>query len=152
MDLKTAFDSDGLVIDWTLSGGSLDTDEGLQTAVVISWFTDARAPEGVELPEGATDRRGWWGDVVAPSNVPTDRPWTTGSLLWLLSREKQTAETARRARDYAADALAWMTSLGVALSVDVTAEWEGVGQLNLTAAITRPDGSVQTFTYLWSLK
>lgn len=152
MDLKTAFNSDGLVIDWTLSGGSLDTDEGLQTAIVISLFTDARAPEGVELPEGVTDRRGWWGDVVAPVNAPSDRPWVTGSLLWLLSREKQTAETARRARGYAADALAWLTSTGVAKAVEVAAEWAAEGRLELTITVTFPSGETAIYTFAWSQK
>lgn len=152
MDLKTAFNSDGLVIDWTLSGGGLDTDEGLQTAVVISWFTDARAPADLALPGDPADRRGWWGDVVAPANTPDDRPWQTGSLLWTLEREKQTAETARRARVYAADALAWITGMGVAAAVDVTAEWQGIGRLDLTAVITMQDGSSRTFSYPWSLK
>lgn len=150
MDLKTAFNSDGLVIDWQLSGASLAEDGGLETAIAISLFTDARAPADAVLPDGGTDRRGWWGDLVAPANAPTTQPWFTGSLLWLLSREKQTAETARRARDYARDALAWITALKIADAVEVTTAWNGIGRLDLTIALAMPDGSTQTYAFLWS--
>ncbi len=60
-----------------------ETDAGLETAVIISLFTDRRAGENDELPATETDRRGWWGNTLQ------DADDEIGSKLWLLCREKQ---------------------------------------------------------------
>ena len=60
-------------------GADLQAEAGLDTAILISLFTDARVRED-ELPPGHTWRRGWWGDDVE------DEPDITGSKLWLLRR------------------------------------------------------------------
>jgi phage gp46-like protein len=149
MDLQTVFNEETLETDWALSAGSLATDAGLRSAVVVSLFTDRRADDDDPLPDGTTDRRGWWGDIVAPATAPTGQPWLSGSKLWLLSREKQTAVTARRAEGYARDALAWMIQTGVASALEVTAQWQGRGQLALIVTITRPSGSAETYDLVW---
>lgn len=153
MDLQTTFNGVLLTADFALAAPDLATDEGLATAIVISLFTDARARPDDVLPPGETDRRGWWGDVVAPANAPADRPWATGSRLWLLRREKQTAETARRAAGYAREALAWIVAGGYGRAVDVSATWAepevAVGRLELTVTVTRPDGTPARYTFLW---
>ena len=56
--------------------GGLDASGQLASAVILSLFTDRRAPEGWR-PEVA-DRRGWWGDAVAPEG---EDPEETGSHL-----------------------------------------------------------------------
>ncbi len=150
MDFKTTFDGKALISDWTLDGGGLALDHGLATAIVISLFTDSMAHPDDVLPDGTTDRRGWWGDAFPPTAAPTDQPWRTGSRLWLLSREKQTSETARRAETYAREALAWMVAMGVAATVDVTGEWTGTGRLELVITVTRPTGYAEKYSHLWS--
>lgn len=135
-----------------LEHGLLSDDGGLRRAIVISLFTDARALPDDELPAGSTGigrRRGWWGDVVAPSQAPAGAAWTTGSRLWLLSREKQTAETTRRARKYAEEALQWLTRGGWATSVNVDADWaaNSTGVLVLTISIILAGGTSITETF-----
>jgi phage gp46-like protein len=121
--------------------GALATEEGLATAVILSLFVDGRARADDELPDDAAgDRRGWLADAFAPE----DR-W--GSRLWLLVREKQTEETRRRAQDYAAEALAWLTEAGLATAVDVRAEWLDRGLLGLAVAIATPAG-VERFPFV----
>lgn len=135
---------------WTLSGAvaivgtsggvvqatpayDLELDEGLQTAVVISLFTDRRADEGDVLPGLGDDRRGWWGDafpLVAGDKI--------GSKLWLLAREKQTPAALGRAEQYAREALAWLVEDQVASRVDVTASAPSRGVLQLDVSIQRP--------------
>ena len=62
------------------ASGALAEDDGLQTAVVLSLFLDARA----RPDDGAEGhRRGW----VGVAFTPEDR---VGSRLWLLKREKHT--------------------------------------------------------------
>ncbi len=71
--------------DFTRTDGNLDTDEGLETAVTISLFTDARAGEadGVSTEQ---DPRGWWGSAfLSPEG-------DIGSKLWLMFRNKLTNE------------------------------------------------------------
>lgn len=95
--------------------GGLDASQQIASAVIISLFTDKRAPEGWR-PE-ITDRRGWWGDHVAPEG---EEPEEIGSHLWLLKNEVATEAIARDAQVYATEALAWMIRDQVAASVTVT--------------------------------
>lgn len=129
-------------IDLVVEGNDLKIDAGLQTAVLISLFTDARADVD-EAPAEDSSRRGWWGDVF-PS-VDGDQ---TGSKLWLLKREKRTVETLNRAEDYCLEALQWMLDDGVAASIEVTPSWDpDTGALLLLVLITMPDESRQTFRF-----
>ncbi|MBI1407289.1 MAG: hypothetical protein GC145_14335 [Caulobacter sp.] len=121
-------------------------DAALQTAVIISLFSDRLAAPSDDLPEEDGNRRGWWGDVVPP--VEGDR---IGSRLWLLRRGKRRAEDVRLARDYGAEALAWMVDDGVASAVSVEAEFLGETGIQLLVAITRPDGQPLRFDFLWNL-
>lgn len=123
-------------------------DDGITRAVIISLFSDDRAHTDDVLPDGTDDRRGFWADSVLPPQGAQQRIWATGSRLWLLSREKQTAETARRAREYAEEALQWLLSRGDARHVNVDAVWRSQGLLALPVRITLADGSVWEKTFL----
>lgn len=134
------------VFDLSLLETDLTTDEGLQTAVIVSLFTDRRANDDDALPGNDTDKRGWWAD--AWPEIDRDR---IGSRLWLLWREKQTPATASRAREYAQEALEWLTEDGIASSVTVSAEWLRMGWLELVIVIQRPSGDAveYRFSYVW---
>lgn len=119
--------------DVAVAANDLVRDDGLQTAVLLSLFTDRRAEQGDQLPDGETDRRGWWADAVPV--VDGDRH---GSRLWLLARAKQTSATLERAERYAREALAWLLEDQVAERVDVLAEFARSGMLALTVTIYRP--------------
>ncbi len=131
MDIKTAFISFDRGTDYALAALGLAEDDGLETAVILSLFTDRRAEDDDALPS-VDDRRGWWADAF-PS-VPGD---LVGSRLWLLHREKQTPQTLTRAREYAEEALAWLVDDGLAARVDVSAEVVRAGVLGLTIEIQR---------------
>jgi len=131
--------------DVSLAGPDLATDEGLETAVLVSLFTDRRAEPDDQLPDGSNDLRGWWGDTFA--DQPNDR---IGSRLWLLGREKQTASVVERAREYAKEALAWLTADGAAKSVTVEAEIGATGVLALAIEIERPDTSRVNYRYSYA--
>jgi phage gp46-like protein len=127
-DFKTNFVA--LQGDWSLSGKDLASGDGLQTAVVISLFSDRLATVDDGVP--GDDLRGWWGDAYP------DKPGDLlGSRLWLLSREKQVTAALRHAEAYAKEALQWLVADGVARSVVVTAEIVGSGILGLTITINR---------------
>lgn len=129
-----------------LDGSDLSVDDGLRSAVLVSLFTDRRARPDDSLPDGSKDRRGHWSD----SHLLGDDQ--EGSRLWLLEREKVQPEVLRRAEDYSREGLNWMLEDGAALALQVSAWTSGRGDLNLSVAITRPSGEIQTFEFvdLWN--
>ncbi len=139
------------MIDLALGPKGLLAEETLESAIYISLLTDRRARADDRLPYEAPsslippDRRGWCGDALA--NIEGDR---IGSRLWLLSREKVTEETRRRAIAYCREALQWMLEDNVATAIDVEAEWNTQeqipGRLDVLIGITLPDGAYETYS------
>lgn len=125
--------------DLGLGAGGLGRDDSLRTAVLLSLFSDARARTDDPLPDG-DNRRGWVGDALAETTG--DR---FGSRLWLLSREKQTEETRRRAEGYVREALEWLTDDKLAARVVVIASWVAVGTLDIEVAIYLTSGGVKRY-------
>jgi len=131
----------------------LETSTGLQTAVIISLFTDRRANKDDVLPDPSNlDRRGWWGDLT--SNFPNDQ---IGSRLWLLERCKTTEDIVPRAKKYAEEALKWLIDDGVAVKVEVEAERQGTPGNDILAfkvRIYRKYGNDQSkeFYYQWAVQ
>jgi len=113
----------------------VDLDSGLNTAVFLSLFTDARAnSEEVRDPN---DLRGWWGDEFGPM----------GSKLWLLLHGKATDEAVANAKTWTEEALAWLISGGVAESVTATAVRVSLYAITISIQIQRPKTSASTFRY-----
>lgn len=139
--------------DLALVNGDLATDPGLETAVIISLFSDRLASPGDRLPGGGTDRRGFWGDMpVDPGeqDIAPTGPALTGSRLWLLDRALQTQSTLNLAETYAEEALAWLVSDGVAGSVSASASYPAPGQIQLVVTLAQAGGARQ-FRFLWGL-
>lgn len=142
-DIRTVWDSLLLTGDWRMAGPALDDAGDLETAVILSLFTDRSAAADDRLPDGGGDRRGWWADAEAPEGP-------LGSRLWLLARETATEETRQRAIAYAREALAWLIEDRVAAKVDVDAEWVERGRLTLAVRIVRDDGRPLERRYEWA--
>jgi phage gp46-like protein len=140
MDAKLKHNGD--FFDLALLGGDLESDAGLETATIVSLFTDRLADPGDELPDNTSDRRGWWGDAFALAAGDL-----IGSKLWLLGRSKHLPAVADRAEDYAREALRWLIDDGIAAEVAVIAEWYSASTLALGVEITRPDGTEMTFRF-----
>ena len=133
-------DQNGMPIDSEIDlGMGLVQGGDLFTAVLISLFSDAAADDDDVIPDGSTNRRGWWGGPI-------------GSKLWLLSRAKQTAEVLLQAQGYISQALAWLVSDGVASTVNVSTSYPLPGQLSAKISINRGDGKPLTigFANLWA--
>jgi len=120
--------------DIAFAGADLATDDGLQTAVILSLFCDRRAEADDVLPDASGDRRGWWAD--AWPDVAGDL-W--GSRGWLLERAKELPEVERRAEAYAEQALAWLIADGVASAVRASAQRLRRGVLALRIVIERSE-------------
>ena len=129
-----------LVVDG-VSTNAVDVLDDLPRAVIISLYTWRRANADDELP--ASKKYGWWGDCYA--QIPNDQ---IGSRLWLLSRSKLTTETVNRAQEYATEALQWLIDDGVADSVQISAETEGLSMLALQIRITRGNASLLNIRFI----
>jgi phage gp46-like protein len=144
-DIATIWDIDAGQGDWLVDGPDLARNDDLQTAVLISLFTDRRAAPDDVIPDGSENPRGWWGD--------SGRTRPLGSKLWLLDRAKQTEETRLRAKDYVEDALAWLIEDGIAASIIVEAEWQRAKFLGVRIVLFEPTGTqLRVFNYQWAWK
>lgn len=149
-DLALLWNPDLSAADLALAQGALVADDGLRTAILISLFTDARAPAGAELPERGDDRRGWWGDQFAAAGSATEAD-AIGSTLWLLRRAKHLPGVVEQARQAAEAALGWLLRDGVASSVTVQAETLNSSTLALAVELDRPAGpGRQRYDYTWN--
>ena len=87
----------------------------------------------------SSDRRGWWGDCL-PDAQGEQTLESIGSRLWLLWREKDLDSVVARARQYAEEALAWLTREGHVSSLSVSVERVQPGHLGISVAV-QPTGS-----------
>jgi len=133
--------------DLTMIDTDLASDRGLETAVLLSLFTDRRAENDDVAPSGDDkDRRGWWADELLPTEG--DR---YGSRLWLLDRSKRTDDVVLRAEEYVREALAWMLEDLVAESIDVGIEMNATNLL-IGVTLHRPskDPVSLRFAHAWT--
>ncbi len=118
----------------------------LRRAVTISLFSWRRAATDDALDDA--DRQGWWGDCA-----PSEAGDQIGSRLYLLRRRTLTDDTLRDARDYAEEALRWMTDDEIVTTVTVTVERLGNDRLNLVVLLTELNGETLKLAFedTWSL-
>jgi len=148
-DIRINWDEDYLEGDFVFDTDlqDLESDEGLETAVLISLFTDQRAKDDDILPDDRSDdKRGWWGDLVSPF-ADGDQ---IGSRLWLLERSKTTPSVLQKAKQYVTEALQWMVEDGVASKVEIEVERQGISGNDILAIkvmIYRNDNNIKTLKY-----
>jgi phage gp46-like protein len=123
-DIALVFDGPNLRGDFALGPTDIVTGDELQTAVMISLFTDP----------------GWWANAYLPD------PW--GCRLLELRRAKRTNATLQKARDYCRLALQWLIDDGVAQSVDVQAEWQG-SLLEIAVTVAQATGTT-SYSFVWN--
>lgn len=129
--------------DLVIENGDLKADNGFETAVLISLFTDRFVAQD-DLPDGEREVRGWWADNVSePSND------LIGSPLWTLDRAKISDQLESFLEDFAKEALKWMLEDGIASTITATATRIGTDQVDLSIEITKPDGQDVPFQFIW---
>jgi phage gp46-like protein len=123
---------------------SVALEDSLQTAIILSLFTDRRARDDEALPYGVRDRRGWLGDELLGSQAGE---W--GSGLWLIYASKVTTDVLERARFAAQEALTWLVDTGVASRVEVEALWTADDRLAIRPRIYQGDAANPIYDVLW---
>ena len=122
-------------------------EDTLNTAIILSLFTDRRAGRDDRLPLNDTDRRGWLGDEFMGS----DQADAWGSALWIWAVGKTTDQTLEGARFAAEESLAWLIRDGIAERVEVTASWVGErrDRLAVRPVIYKPGQVAPVYDVLW---
>ncbi|MDE1478646.1 phage GP46 family protein [Xenorhabdus bovienii] len=138
-DITSWWDVKSIHADWRIGRGDLVTGDDLQTAMIISLFTDRQARSDDDID--GVDRRGWWGDSGADYSI--------GSRLWLLHRQKLTTAVALAAEDYAREALQWMLDDGVAESIDIRTQIVWPNRLNMIIRYQRPGRDNEDVRFFW---
>ena len=135
---------DQVPADISTNGATIQRDEGLETAVLVSVFSDTRAADSDPLPDKGDEPRGWWGSDLL--GIPL------GSKLWLLSRSKLTSQTLEQARQYIADSLAWMVQDGMVDRVTVQAIRApgDVNRAEFAVTLTRTKGLQVSFRFFYN--
>lgn len=146
-DIALLFNNTIKEYDISVKSGDLATCDDLESAVIISLFTWARATSDEVAPN--SPRYGWWGDKVDPDNADN-----IGSKLYLLKRAKITTETIANAEEYIRQALNWMIEDKVAseITAEVSRNEKDVNRLDALVTITRGDcNRTMRFNDLWSM-
>jgi phage gp46-like protein len=148
-DFSFTIDNDRRFADMQISAGDFLVGDDLETATIVSLFSDRRASDdelnayaiGAPKPEL---NRGLWIDTFR-SGIQY------GSGIWLLLREKKTVETLSRFEGYSTDALQWMINDGVAKTVSAVATYVGEA-VRLVVTIERENAQnvTSTFDFAWN--
>lgn len=141
MDITLQWNAATNYADWVMNGPALAMGGDLQSAIIISLFSDRLAQPGDVIPDGSNDPRGWWGDDDVP----------LGSRLWLLRRSKQIPETLQKAYDYIAEAVQWLIDDGVVARFDINVQWVQASVLGAQVTAYKQDGTtLMTGQYVWA--
>lgn len=140
-DVLIKSDAQGLY-DLQIDGADFASAYGFETAVPTSYFTDARA-SSVQVQE-ASRRRGWVGNILY-----IDQGRELGGLLWLLDQARVTTDTLNFAKVYAQDSLQWMLNDGIARSISISVDRDGVRSIKILTDIVSVDNTVQRYITLW---
>lgn len=135
-DVQEKFEENGEVLD-------LQSDEGFQTAILISLFSDRWS-----TPEEATKLKdylgGWFGDDL--------RGFRIGSKLWTLGREKSLQNVIPLLEQYTKEALAWFVEDGIANDIQVTAERSDPRTFTIKVFVIGSSGQNTFFQYFYNWK
>lgn len=143
IDIKTV-QTNG-IFDIPIENGDLAGVDGFDTAIWISLFTDARAPDTIVVtPE---NRRGWLGNVESPVEGRE-----LGGLLWVAEQRRLNQDTVNEVVDYAGKSLEWFVEDGIATSIEVSGVIVPLSGILLTIVINVPQGETVThYVKLWEV-
>lgn len=127
--------------DINVLGTDLERDPGIETAILISLFTDKRAEDQDTLPDNSGDKRGWWAD--------SDNR-RIGSKLWLLNRSSLTPDVPALVEQYIKDSLQWMIEDRVAKDFVIDVTRLDMHTLSINIGFVQPNGQENFFKYSYN--
>jgi phage gp46-like protein len=150
MDIGLTLSPDGSGADIAIQDGAMVLDGTLQTAVLLSLLCNRVADADDIIPDGSTNRQGWWYDEFAPplSDGTPDR-W--GSKLYLRLRSLLTQQTLLQLAADCEQALGWMITEGVAVDVEANAVAVSDSAAEVTVVISRLNNAGAPYTTSYKL-
>jgi len=148
-DIRIVWDPATGTGDFNMLGAGLELGHDLETASLISMFSDAQADPGDIVYD--PDPRGVWFDTYAALEdaaliaIPNDR---TGSKIWQAFARPRSQDTLNWLRDEVIRCHGWMVTDGVASAVDATTFFTGPGGIGAIVTITA-NGQPNVFNYVW---
>ena len=149
-DIRLVWDQVTGTADVNMLGAGLELGHDLETALIISLFSDGQADPGDIVYD--TDPRGWWADTYAALEDPALTPLPDdriGSKLWQVFARPRNQDTLNWLGDQATKALAWMLVDGVASAVDVQPLFTSNGGVGAVITITAL-GVPTVYNFAWS--
>jgi len=147
-DIRVVWSPELMIGDWLLAGAGLDVTREIPTALAVAYFSDRLAEVDDRLPYEGAGRRGCWCDTDA---AEIHGGWPIGSRMWLLSREKQTAETRNRAETYLREATDPFVEIGLFTSYSLIVDWFAPERLGAEVTCFGAFGSIAVrFEDLWA--
>lgn len=110
--IKMRYDNTARHGDIVMGDRGIATDHGLLTAIHCLLLSDATARANDPIPDGSTNRRGWWADVLQASG------FEHGSRIWVAGT-KATPQARRSIAGFAKDALRPLVQIGLAERIEV---------------------------------
>jgi phage gp46-like protein len=144
IDVKFDMDNNGL-FDFSIVNGDANKEDGFDTSIWVSLFTDARADESqVAIKEY---RRGWLGNLAYEVEGRQ-----LGSLLYLLDQTRLQNSTLNNAIDYTRKALNWYLEDGICRSITVTGNIIPKLGIALNVSIISSEGvTYNKYVELWKV-
>jgi len=129
-----------------LESGLLIREDTLDSAVIMSLFSDARAKDDTKLPLDVSNKRGWCGDEYF-----NDHGSDWGSLMWTRYSSKTTEETRRFMVFAAKGSLQHLVDNNIAERVEVDGNWRSNSLLALEITIYKADTLAPPYAAVWGL-
>lgn len=130
------------IYDLTVVDGVLESTAGMETAIIVSLFTDDRASvDNVATPQ---NRRGWVGNILT---APIGR--SLGSVLWVYEQSRITKNILNQVRVAAQESLDWLVEDGIAKSVIVSVQEVRTRGIIININIQTPQGKNQRYSAIW---
>ena len=122
-DIRLSLSQDGGII--KIRGGQPDMDDGMETAVNISLFSQGD----------------WWGNALAEDGEQI------GSTFLDSLRAPLTNQARLNVIESVRSALSWLTDTGISSSIDVQATIPGLNRLDISLTIRQPEKAPTIFRY-----
>lgn len=123
--------------DFVLGEQDFKTVLGMETTVAVLLFTDARASATEQ--QDALLRRGWVGNIFRDIDL--------GSLIWLISQERNTQEIRNKLKSYIENALQPLIDDSFATDVDVVVTEDGTRGAKASIDIKVNNSNTQKFNF-----
>lgn len=142
-DIKLTQDANGNY-DISIANGDIEAVEGFDTSLLVSLFSDARAPQYlVSIPE---NQRGWI------CNTINENGRELGGLLWMVDQRKLTQDTLNDAIDYVRKSLNWYIEDGLLTDIQVSGNIVPRYGIQIEIIIVAENGVTETRYYnLWEV-